>query len=319
MLANFYRVGLIALTAIACLLSIGSKPCWGRPERKPRAASAHWWRAETENFRVYAYGTRSLDERVLRECETRRAEIAKTWFTGQDLSSWTPKCDLVLHPTRASYRTAAGPLSDCTVACCTIDTPADGMTRRRIDVCAARGDWLDHLPHELTHLLVDGQLTAGDLPRWADEGMALLADPVEKRDAHARDLSRALEDGSQFRLGDLLSLDQYPRDGQVAVFYGQSMAIVEFLVDRGGTEKFAEFVNQACRRGYDVALSTSYGMGSVGELEKQWLAQARNPIAQRTPASVEISKSRNLPDGSAPAQSAGTLRRRFAAAYGSGR
>ena len=237
---------------------------------------------------------------VLRECETRRAQIAKTWFTGQDLSSWTPKCDLVLHPTRASYRTAAGPLSDCTVACCTIDTPADGMTRRRIDVCAVRGDWLDHLPHELTHLLVDGQLTAGDLPRWADEGMALLADPVEKRDAHARDLSRALEDGSQFRLGDLLSLDQYPRDGQVAVFYGQSMAIVEFLVDRGGTEKFAEFVNQACRRGYDVALSTSYGMGSVGELEKQWLAQARNPIAQRTPASVEISKSRNLPDGSAP-------------------
>jgi hypothetical protein len=319
MLANSCRLGLIALTAIACLLSIGSKPCWGRPERKRRAASAHWWRAETENFRVYSYGTRNLDERVLRECETRRAQIAKTWFAGQDLSCWTPKCDLVLHPTLASYRTAAGPPGDCTVACCTIDTPADGMALRRIDVCAARGDWLDHLPHELTHLLVDCRLTTGDLPRWADEGMALLADPVEKRAAHARDLSRALEGGSQFRLVDLLSMDQYPRDGQVATFYGQSMAIVKFLVDRGGTEKFAEFVNQACQRGYDVALSTSYGIDSVGELEKQWLAQARTGLAERTPASVEIGKSRNLPDGSAPGQSTGALRRRFAAAYGSGR
>jgi hypothetical protein len=316
MFANLFRLGLIA---IGLSLSVTSNLSWARPDRKPPATPARWWRAETENFRVYSYGARGLEKEVLKQCESRRAQIANTWFAGQGVSRWSPKCDLILHPTPASYRAAAGPLSDCTVACCTINTPADGMTRRRIDVCAARGDWLDHLPHELTHLLVDGQMIAGELPRWADEGMALVADPVGKRAAHARDLEAAIKDGSQFPLPELLSIEDYPRDARIAIFYGQSMAIVEFLIERGGSEKFAEFIKQACQRGYDAALRTSYGIASVGELETQWLAQARAGIAELEPGIEQISRSRNLPDRTAPDQSTGRLRRRFAAAYGSGR
>ena len=50
------------------------------------------------------------------------------------------------------------------------------------------------LPHELTHLILADRFSPRQVPRWSDEGMAVLADPAEKQRLHLRDLRQALAD-----------------------------------------------------------------------------------------------------------------------------
>jgi len=212
--------------------------------------------------------------------------VARHWFDDDD-PQWTPKCTLVLHRNVQSYRAAVGRLADCTVASCKIDAVGTTTTERRIDARADHPQWLDFLPHELTHLLLDGRLTLGTLPRWADEGMALVADPDGKRVAHQRDLRTALARGQQFRMVELLALSDYPRDDRLAAFYGQSLSVVQFLIDRGGRQKFVEFVGSATVDGYEAALRASYGIGSIADLERQWLKQVGTAIEQQTSVSSD--------------------------------
>ena len=135
--------------------------------------------------------------------------------------------------------------------------------------------WLAYLPHEIAHLVVYDHFAADCLPRWADEGIALLADPDGKRAAHARDLAGELRRGSQLRLGQLLQLDEYPTNDRLAVFYGQSLSLVEFFVQRGSRSQFIAFLRVSADGHVDAALESVYGITGVTELESQWLVEAR--------------------------------------------
>jgi len=266
---------------------------WAAPraERSTDNRPAHrWYLTETRNFRIYSFGSRKLDPQVAAQCEAARSRLVKTWFAADKDQPWRPKCALVLHGSRASYRSAVGRLADCTVASCTIDAIGETTTKRRIDVCATCAGWLEYLPHELTHVLIDGRLTTGDLARWADEGMALVADPANKRAAHEQDLLAALRSGRQLRMVELLQLADYPQDDRLGVFYGQSLSVVEFLLDRGGEQKFVEFVKRSTRNGYDSALQSTYDIANVALLESLWLAHTRQMAAARELASAQASQ-----------------------------
>ena len=149
---------------------------------------------------------------------------------------------------------------------------AERLRCARVDIRASQTGWFAYLPHELTHILLDRRLIAGELPRWVDEGMALLADPPEKRSRHGEDLLTAMRDGRQYRLTELLALTDYPDRERLGVFYGQSLSLVEFLFHRGGGHKFASFVRRIAHDGYDQSLQAEYGIDSVAELESQWLS-----------------------------------------------
>ena len=84
------------------------------------APAPRWHMAETDNFRIYSFGTRKLDPTVSVRCEALRHDLARRWFNAAAIDAWTPKCILVVHSTPNSYRAAAGRLADCTMACCTI-------------------------------------------------------------------------------------------------------------------------------------------------------------------------------------------------------
>ena len=52
---------------------------------------------------------------------------------------------------------------------------------RRIDVRADASDWSNAaLPHELTHVVLGERFGGHALPRWADEGIAMLSESREK-------------------------------------------------------------------------------------------------------------------------------------------
>ncbi|HVU88969.1 MAG TPA: malate/lactate/ureidoglycolate dehydrogenase [Pirellulales bacterium] len=243
-----------------------SGPCRSRPAR--------WHATETANFRIYSFGATAVGPQIAERCETMRTEILRTWFGSKNDECWHPKCALVLHPHLTGYRAAVGAMADCTFAACTIH--ADGAkVQRRIDVRADRSVWLDHLPHELVHLIIDGRLTTGELPRWIDEGMAVTADPAARQAAHLQVFHRALARGEQFRLADLLTLADYPQRDRLGVFYGQSLSLLQFLIERGDRRKFVDFAAAALRDGYDRALASCYALENVAALERAWSVYAR--------------------------------------------
>ncbi len=125
------------------------------------------------------------------------------------------------------------------------------------------------LAHEMTHVVIADRFVEGPLPRWIDEGIAILADTREKRRGHTNNVRRTVAAGAHFRLAELLTLADYPPQGRWGAFYDQSAALVEFLVEQQGHAQFVAFVELSIEHGYDRALEEIYGCG-VGELERRW-------------------------------------------------
>ena len=149
------------------------------------------------------------------------------------------------------------------------------IASRRIDLRLDRDDAVRRvLPHEMTHVIMAEIMLRAKTPRWADEGMAMLADLPAKQSLHERDLSKALQSGDSFRLVALVGSSEYPTHDQ-QIFYGESLSLTRFLVDRRSPATFVSFVQQAAEVGYDAALRDRYGIRDVAELEKIWLKSRR--------------------------------------------
>ena len=96
------------------------------------------WRVQgTANFRWHWFGDRPLDSTAAQSCEVVRGQLVQAWFPAEEDATWTPKCDIVLHGTKSSYREAVGLQADCTVAACTLRFASGTVSDRRIDVCAS--------------------------------------------------------------------------------------------------------------------------------------------------------------------------------------
>jgi Peptidase MA superfamily len=146
------------------------------------------------------------------------------------------------------------------------------VLNRRIDLRLDRPDPLSHaLPHELTHVVLADIMAKQRFPRWADEGMAMLADSVEKQQGHLKDLTRAVSNRTTFRLVELLALADYPEPNRQREFYAQSLSLVRYLVERESPERFRQFAQDCAANGYEKALQKHYAISNVAELERMWL------------------------------------------------
>ena len=134
------------------------------------------------------------------------------------------------------------------------------------------------LPHEITHT-VFAYYFRQPLPRWADEGGAVLSEDDIERNRHDRLVRSILNTpGRAIPLRRLFSLTQYPPD--VMVLYAEGYSVSNFLVASSSRQVFLNFVAQGMRGDWDGAVRTNYGYNSVEELEKAWvesLYKARQP------------------------------------------
>jgi tetratricopeptide (TPR) repeat protein len=231
-----------------------------------------WSVSESDNFRLFHKNDRQLAEKVADVAERTRREMGHKWF-GQD-GEWKYRCDLYLHPTAADYSRNTGKPSTWT-AHSTINLEAGRVVLRRIDL---RGDDPElltaSLPHEATHAVLAGHFGTHHVPRWADEGMALLSEPEGKLDAYRRKLSDARRNGQVMRVRDLMTTEDYPEPSRAFAFYLQSVSLTDFLVKQpGGAQAFSRFVNEALKNGYEGALQKTYGM-DMATLEQRWRAAA---------------------------------------------
>ena len=125
--------------------------------------------------------------------------------------------------------------------------------------------------HELTHVLTKlaGEGPYGDLPAWLDEGMATLSegDWFSRRGGA---LNFAISTDTVLSLRSMESPSNIP--GQVDIFYGQSAAIVDYLLQEYGNAKMHElFAIFKEGSSAEAALVAVYGL-TRNELDNEWRA-----------------------------------------------
>ena len=243
------------------------------PVRHSASQSDGWLLAETANFRIFHNQSKQFVERVAQVAEQTRTRLQLKWF-GSSNESWSPKCDLFLHATAQDYSRATGQYNSPGHSLLKMENGR--LVVRRMDLHCDDAHMLTAiLPHETTHVVLAGEFGARLLPRWADEGMAVLTEPRERIDRHFNNLLKCRQAGQLLRLQELVLLEDYPKDPRaISGFYAQSVALVDFLTNQRGPQPFTQFLHDGMRDGFEKALQRNYGYRSFADLEQSWSQHA---------------------------------------------
>jgi hypothetical protein len=231
--------------------------------------SGGWQVAETPHFRIFHKQDNEFAERVAQTAETTRTTMYRKWFAAESVE-WTPICELILHPNAEGYTQMTGVPSNSPGHSRIESDPSGRVIARRMDLRLDIANVTETvLPHEATHVVLAGMFGVSHVPRWADEGIAVLSEPNEKIDQHRRNLLKNHKDGHLFGLKELMELKDYPHPRRIAAFYAQSVVLVEFLTQQRGPKVFTDFVRDGLRQGYETSLQRHYSM-TFGQLEQAW-------------------------------------------------
>jgi hypothetical protein len=232
-----------------------------------------WFVQETASFRVICRTNAADAGRLPQACEALRRQLQTTWF-GAVTDEWSPRCEIVVHPAVAGYVKQLGPGSEQSSGCATIDIEKGLVVRRRIDLRVDADDWLvSALPHEMTHVILADKFATKQIPRWADEGMAILSEPEARQAMRRSAMQRALTRVPRYAAGELLALREYPTGVRRDAFYGQCPSLVAFLLERESPAKFIEFLQLGQKQGFESALTDVYQIRSVADLDARWHPQ----------------------------------------------
>jgi tetratricopeptide (TPR) repeat protein len=255
----------------------------GNPETPDEAVPANgvrhlpnkiegWAVAESTNFRIFHKDVPEQADRVGRAAESARAAASRKWF-GEVAPTWSPRCEVYLHVNREEYSQATKQPPDCP-GHSTIGAKegSDHILSRRIDLHMDDPNMvIGVVPHETTHVVLAGRFGAQPLPRWADEGMAVLSEPRDRVERHLRNLPQHQHDHQLFAMADLMQFGDYPEGKYIGAFYAQSVSLVDFLCQqKNGPQGFTAFMRDGMRGGFEPALKQHYGLKSFVELQQRW-------------------------------------------------
>jgi hypothetical protein len=238
---------------------------------------AQWQVHETPNFRIFHTDPR-LAELAADTAEKVRTAQAKRWGSPALQKPWNPRCDIHLHPTGKTFAQATGQ-DENSPGFSTIESNGNRITTRRVLLRSDHPQLLAAiLPHEVTHVVIADLFTVQQIPRWADEGIAVMSEPGTEQDLRAADLHDPLSAGQVIDLRQLMSTDT-PDAKDWSLYYAQSVSLTRFLVEQGSAEQLIKFVRESGRKGIEPALRDIYGLGGFAELEERWQAYAREQLA----------------------------------------
>jgi hypothetical protein len=198
-----------------------------------------------------------------------------------------------LHLAPAEYAAASGQPAE-TRGYSSLEIGRGRVWKRRVDLRIDELVWLDRvLPHELTHVALADRFPTQQIPRWADEGIAILAEPPQRRQEVQRTLAAAQAARSMLSVRELLTARQYPAGTRGAMFYAQSASLVEYLVARHSRDELIRLLQTAQHKGYDAALREVLEIGGVAALEgewKAWLSSAVQPPQAGAPLAGSLQR-----------------------------
>jgi hypothetical protein len=229
----------------------------------------NWYLAETKNFRVWHHLNQADATQVAKSSEACRAEAGMKWF-GSVGNDWTPICEIYLHSTAQEYAKSTGAPA-VSPGHTTLKTEGIRVLSRRIDLHTDDANMMTGvLPHETTHVVLAGRLGEQPVPRWADEGMAVLAEPKNRIQKHLDNLPKHARENTLFHVSRLMQMADYPEPKLVGPFYAQSVSLVDYLTRLKGPQAFSEFMKDGLKNGYESALSRHYSIQSYNDLNQSW-------------------------------------------------
>jgi len=183
------------------------------------------------NFRIF-HCDLTLARQAAEIAESVRTAQAKRWNSPAATATWTPRCDLYLHPNSRNYAEATGQ-PEVSPGVSTLANNGTRVVSRRMNLRTNNPLMLTAtLPHEVTHIVMADVFIVRQIPRWADEGIAVLAEPIAEQRNRVADLQEPLESGRVFPVGQLMKMD-YPDEKDWRLFYAQSVSLTRYLVDQG--------------------------------------------------------------------------------------
>mgnify|MGYP001608638240 CR=1 FL=1 len=233
-------------------------------------------KSQTQNFDVYSYNSSWPAMDVAKLAEERRTAIYDHWRGSVAPDEWDPKCVLILHLSRQSYITAVGRGSERTLGSSLLNVQQGVCRARRIDLLTDSNNRMTSLGHELTHVVISDIFQGQHLPRWLDEGIAILADSHDKQLRHADDWKQANAQGTAYSLARLVATEAYPSPAQFPAFYGGSASLTALLARRGDSTKLLKFAELSQKLGYDKALRNVYEIDGLVELDRIWRMSEEN-------------------------------------------
>jgi hypothetical protein len=223
----------------------------------------------TPNFVVHA-PNREVAVLVGKQAEAARKTQAMQWL-GYEMRPWKRPCDL-------HVKLAPGLAEGVT----TTRFDGDWVFRHDMEIKGARERFPSVLAHELTHTVLAHAL-GKPVPRWADEGAAVLSEEKSVTDRLDGVFEQMLKKRGQIvPLQRLFTMTDYPDDR--AGFYAQASSVTRFLLERKDRVTFVAFLRTADGKGWDIALRKHYDIRRVSELEKAWLADQRGRAEKRISA-----------------------------------
>jgi hypothetical protein len=227
----------------------------------------------TANFKIL-HEDPALAERVARIAESTRAEQTRRWTGAAARDEWTPRCEIYLYNDAKQFAREHNQPED-SPGFSTMTVNGGKISGRRINLKADHVNLLTAvLPHEVTHVVLADLFPSRPIPRWADEGMAVLSEPRAEQKARAADLAEPLASGRLFQLQQLMSMD-YPDGRFWGLYYAQSVSVTQYLVSLASPAKFVEFLKGAETNGIEPELRRVYQIDGFADLQRGWLEHAR--------------------------------------------
>ncbi len=236
----------MTVTAVFC-----AALCAGTPSRL----------AASDNFSVYA-PSETAAEQILKQAETHRTEIAKTWFgeklplgRGRTLIHVSLKENTDRARSSVLKRGGSKPLRKQNliwIAVESLESP----------------DFSSLLKHELTHCLLATRYPQG-LPIWLHEGIASRCDTGTRQSLHQQTIKHMIASNRFADLHTLMSAKHFAFDDRKA--YGLAVSLVDFLLDTKDQETLLEF-GADCKNidNINSALWKHYRIPSTFALQTQW-------------------------------------------------
>lgn len=259
-----------------------------------RADSPREWRElSSDHFRIYFTSNEDFAKEVASNAEHyyRKIAVDLGYPRYSEFWTWEKRVKIYIYPDHPVFLKATNQPQWS-------QGMADYKKKEIISYTWGTGFVESLLPHEMAHLIFrDFVGFKGQIPVWLDEGVAQWAEEIKRQ--HIKSLVRNLYDkDSLLSLADMMRLDireireldkvymraTRTKDGESGVlfisgdnlintYYLQSVSLVGFLIERYGSESFAEFCRQL-RDGktFDEALRFSYPvhLRNLDDLESKW-------------------------------------------------